>query len=93
MREGQDQDDIWKIILSNHRTPMVTYGDLKAMVGSVNVAERRLLNLIKSYGLDVFNAATQDLITIAERRMREEIRQIPNGVYQFEDVIEDDGFV
>jgi N-methylhydantoinase B/oxoprolinase/acetone carboxylase alpha subunit len=91
MREGVDQADLWKIILSNHRTPMVTYGDLKAMIGSVNVAERRLIHLIKAYGLEVVNTATQDLITIAERRMREEIRQIPNGVYQFEDVIEDDG--
>lgn len=91
MREGKDQDDIWKIILSNHRTPMVTYGDLKAMIGSVNVAERRLLNLIKAYGLEVVETATQDLIKIAERRMREEIRRIPNGVYYYEDVIEDDG--
>lgn len=91
MREGEDQDDIWKLILSNHRTPMVTYGDLKAMIGSVNVAERRLTNLIQSYGLDVLNAATQDLINIAERRMREEIRQIPDGRYTFDDVIEDDG--
>jgi N-methylhydantoinase B/oxoprolinase/acetone carboxylase alpha subunit len=91
MREGVDQDDIWKIILSNHRTPMVTYGDLKAMCGSVNVAERRLHNVISAYGLDLFTTATQELITIAERRMREEIRQIPNGVYAFEDVIEDDG--
>jgi N-methylhydantoinase B/oxoprolinase/acetone carboxylase alpha subunit len=91
MREGVDQDDIWKIILSNHRTPMVTYGDLKAMCGSVHVAERRIHHLISAYGLELFTAATQDLITIAERRMREEIRQIPNGVYEFEDVIEDDG--
>jgi N-methylhydantoinase B/oxoprolinase/acetone carboxylase alpha subunit len=91
MREGVDQDDIWKIILSNHRTPMVTYGDLKAMVGSIHVAERRLLNLINSYGLAVIETATQDLIKIAERRMREEIRRIPDGVYYFEDVIEDDG--
>jgi N-methylhydantoinase B/oxoprolinase/acetone carboxylase alpha subunit len=91
MREGRDQEDIWKIILSNHRTPMVTYGDLKAMIGSVEVAERRLASLIQAYGVDVFHAATQDLINIAERRMREEIRRIPDGVYQFEDIIEDDG--
>ena len=91
MREGKDQDDIWKIILSNHRTPMVSYGDLKAMIGSVHVAETRLINLIRSYGLSVLTAATQDLIAIAERRMREEIRRIPDGVYTFEDVIEDDG--
>jgi N-methylhydantoinase B/oxoprolinase/acetone carboxylase alpha subunit len=91
MREGRDQDDIWKIILSNHRTPMVSYGDLKAMIGSVHVAERRLQSLIRSYGLETFRAATGDLIAIAERRMREEIRRIPDGVYCFEDVIEDDG--
>ncbi len=29
--------------------------------------------------------------TIAERRMREEIQRIPDGVYHYEDVIEDDG--
>ena len=91
MREGRDQEDIWKIILSNHRTPMVSYGDLKAMIGSVHVAETRLLSLIRAYGLDIFYAATEDLIAIAERRMREEIRRIPEGVYTFEDVIEDDG--
>lgn len=91
VREGKDQDDIWKIILSNHRTPMVTYGDLKAMIGSCAVAERRLASLIKEYGIDTFQAATADLINIAERRMQEEIRRIPDGVYGFEDFIEDDG--
>jgi len=91
VREGEDQEDIWKIIFSNHRTPMTTYGDLKAMIGSCAVAERRLIKLIEAYGLDVFHAATQDLINIAERRMREEIRRIPDGVYSFEDIIEDDG--
>ena len=36
-------------------------------------------------------AACDELLTIAEKRMRAEIRAIPNGVYYFEDVIEDDG--
>ena len=30
-------------------------------------------------------------MAIAERRMRAEIEAIPNGVYAFEDAIEDDG--
>lgn len=90
-REGVPQEDIWKIIFANHRTPKTTYGDLMAMLGSLNVAERRITSLINDYGLATYSDATEDLINIAERRMREEIRQIPNGEYVFEDIIEDDG--
>lgn len=90
-REGVPQEDIWKIIFANHRTPKTTYGDLMAMLGSLNVAERRITSLINDYGLATYNDATEDLINIAEIRMREEIRQIPNGEYVFEDIIEDDG--
>lgn len=92
-REGKDQEDVWKIIFANHRTPKVSYGDLMAMVGSLNVAERRLTSLIETYGLDTFYSATEDLIRIAERRMMEEIRKIPDGEYSFSDLIEDDGVV
>ncbi|MFQ5426176.1 MAG: hydantoinase B/oxoprolinase family protein, partial [Gaiellales bacterium] len=90
-RRGEDVDDVWKIVLSNHRTPRVTYGDFRAMIGSLDMAEGRLHRLIADYGLDVFGAATASLMEIAERRMRAEIEQIPNGTYSFEDAIEDDG--
>ena len=90
-REGVPQEDIWKLIFANHRTPKVTYGDLMAMVGSLNVAERRLTSLIGTYGYETVTTATADLINIAERRMSEEIRRIPDGEYRFSDIIEDDG--
>ena len=90
-REGVPQEDVWKIIFANHRTPKVTYGDLMAMVGSLNVAERRLNSLIDTYGHETVTTATEDLIGIAERRMSEEIRRIPDGEYRFSDIIEDDG--
>ncbi|MCY3560738.1 MAG: hydantoinase B/oxoprolinase family protein [bacterium] len=90
-REGVPQEDVWKIIFANHRTPKTTYGDLMAMVGSLNVAERRLISLIDTYGHGTVTAATEDLIGIAERRMAEEIRRIPDGEYRFSDIIEDDG--
>ena len=41
-RRGEDVDDVWKIILSNHRTPRVTLGDFRAMMGSLDLAERRI---------------------------------------------------
>ena len=36
---GEDVRDIWKIILANHRTPKVTYGDFRAMMASLDLAE------------------------------------------------------
>jgi N-methylhydantoinase B len=90
-RRGEDIDDVWKIILSNHRTPRVTLGDFRAMIGSVDMAEKRLHALIADYGLDFVQSAAAELIAIAERRMRAEIGAIPDGTYTFEDAIEDDG--
>lgn len=90
-RRGEDVDDVWRIILSNHRTPRVTLGDFRAMMGSLDLAERRVHQLIAGYGLDFVKRATTELMEIAERRMRAEIETIPDGVYTFEDAIEDDG--
>ena len=90
-RRGEDVDDVWKIILSNHRTPRVTLGDFRAMMGSLDLAERRIHTLISDYGLDFVQAAAAELMAIAERRMRAEIGEIPDGTYTFEDAIEDDG--
>jgi N-methylhydantoinase B/oxoprolinase/acetone carboxylase alpha subunit len=90
-RRGEDVDDIWKIVLANHRTPRVTYGDFRAMMGSLDLAERRLHELIGQYGIDTVRTAGRRLIEISEARMRAEIERIPDGTYAFEDAIEDDG--
>ncbi|MFN0153038.1 MAG: hydantoinase B/oxoprolinase family protein [Gaiella sp.] len=90
-RRGEDVEDVWRIILSNHRTPRVTLGDFRAMMGSLDMAEKRLHKLISNYGLDFVRAASAELMAIAERRMRAELEGIPDGVYTFEDAIEDDG--
>jgi N-methylhydantoinase B len=90
-RRGEDNDDVWRIILSNHRTPRVTLGDFRAMMGSLDMAERRIHQLVSTYGLDFVQRSTSELMEIAERRMRAELEAIPDGVYFFEDAIEDDG--
>ena len=90
-RRGEDVPDIWKIILANHRTPKVTYGDFRAMMASLDLAEARIIELLDTYGVETVREASSQLLEIAERRMKAEIRNIPNGVYHFEDVIEDDG--
>src|SRR5206468_4315727 len=39
---GQYVKDVWKIILSNHRTPKTSWGDFHAMIGSLRIAENSL---------------------------------------------------
>ena len=93
MRGGEHVDDIWKIILTNHRTPRTSWGDFHAMIGSLTVAERRLHQLLDRYGFDTVLGAGKQLMDYAERRMRAEIAEIPDGEYAFEDWIENDGVV
>ena len=61
------------------------------MIGSLSVAEKRLLSLLDRYGVDLINSTAEELINYSERCMRAEIREIPDGEYRFEDCIEDDG--
>ncbi|MBG99634.1 MAG: 5-oxoprolinase [Solibacterales bacterium] len=91
MSQGEYVQDVWRIILTNHRTPKSSWGDLHAMIGSLNIAETRMLELLERYGPEVFESAGTQLLDYSERWMRTEIKDIPNGVYHFKDCMEDDG--
>ena len=90
MRRGAHVEELWKVILANHRTPDATFGDFHAMLASLKVAGRRLPELIRDYGLDTLRASTKALKAVSERWMREQIKAVPDGVYSFEDRYEDD---
>jgi N-methylhydantoinase B/oxoprolinase/acetone carboxylase alpha subunit len=83
--------DVWRIILSNHRTPRTSWGDYHAMIGSLHVAEARVLELLARYSGDYLSAASDQLLDYSERFMRAEIADMPDGVYYAQDCMEDDG--
>lgn len=91
MKRGEYVKDVWKIILSNHRTPKSSWGDLHAMIGSLSIAEDRLLKLLERYDADLLAEASDALLDYSERWMRAEIREIPDGTYEAADCMEDDG--
>ena len=43
--------DLWRIILANNRTPRVSQGDLRAMIGSLHVGAERLLRFAERHGV------------------------------------------
>jgi N-methylhydantoinase B/oxoprolinase/acetone carboxylase alpha subunit len=91
MRAGEPVSDIWRIILTNHRTPRSTWGDLHAMIGSLQVGEDRIRALFERFGRERLSETFSELLDYSERRMRHEIAAIPDGAYHAEDTIVDDG--
>ncbi|MDP6366394.1 MAG: hydantoinase B/oxoprolinase family protein [Nitrospinota bacterium] len=91
MRKGKVIPDIQKMILANVRTPEERKGDLSAQVAANNIGIRRVNELIDQYGLSELNRYCDSLIEYCERRMRSEIRKIPDGTYEAEDFMDDDG--
>ena len=86
---GEDVEAVWNIIMANVRTPRMSYGDLKSMIGSLFVGERRVMELIDRHGLEQFRVLGEAIKDYSERRMRAEISEMPDGVYDFTDVVID----
>ena len=82
------------IMLANHRTPRNTWGDFHAMIGALNVGERRAAGAVRALrARRPSRAAPRRLIDYSERRMRAEIADLPDGRYAAEMMVEDDGVV
>ena len=86
-----DNDEVWKLLLANVRTPRHNYGDLRAMIGAVDLGEKRIIELINKYGKATFNDIVIKLMNYSEIRMKNEIKNFKNGIYSFKDTIENDG--
>lgn len=70
--------ELWRLIMTNHRTPRNTWGDINAQIGSLRVAERSTLALLDRYGREFVEEAARELIDYSERWMRSEISAIPD---------------
>ncbi|HEY7537431.1 MAG TPA: hydantoinase B/oxoprolinase family protein [Gaiellaceae bacterium] len=88
---GRYNEQLWRVILANHRTPRATWGDFHAMIGALTVGERRLLALVDRYGLHTVREGARALIEYSERRLRAEIEELPDGRYEASMLVEDDG--
>jgi N-methylhydantoinase B len=90
--EGGDYvPDVLDLILANVRTPGLRRGDLRAQIAANRLAEERVRELISRRGRDTVLAAFDDVISYAERRTREAVRDLPDGTYPAESEIEGDG--
>ena len=78
---GTLRRDVWDLVALNTRAPTTVQGDVGAMIGSARIGARRLHDVVVEYGLDTTLAHLDGLLDYAERRMRHELRSIPDGAY------------
>jgi N-methylhydantoinase B len=90
-KRGEDNIEVWKLLLANVRTPRVNYGDLRALIAAVDLGEKQMTLIYKKYGKEKIKETVNDLLLYSERRMRAELELIPDGIYAFSDTIESDG--
>jgi len=91
-REGVRNDEVWALLLANVRTPVERAGDLDAQVAALHTGAIRLLEIAARRGTSETLAAMDALIAYADRLVEVGLDQIPDGVYEGADIIEDDGF-
>lgn len=83
MEKGEPVQPIWDIVALNVRLPKEVMGDLQAQVAACAAADRGILELVRRYGPDTVTAYYEHLHDYAERVIRSEIADIPDGVYAF----------
>jgi N-methylhydantoinase B len=91
-RAGVLNEDLWRTLLANVRTPVERGGDLDAQLAALHTGSTRLLEIAERRGVDRTLAAMDGLIEYADRLVEAGLEMIPDGRYVAEDFMEDDGF-
>jgi N-methylhydantoinase B len=92
VREGQLNEEAYRIFLRNSRLPDLVEGDTRAMMASCRLADTRLTELCARYGSDTMLAAFDECIAQTAARARELFLQmVPEGRWSFHDFLDSDG--
>ena len=89
---GIRNEDVWRLVLANVRTPDERAGDLDAQLAALHTGRTRLLEMVARRGPDEVLAAMDALISYADRLVVGGVAKIPDGVYRAQDCMDDDGF-
>jgi N-methylhydantoinase B len=92
VREGQLNEEAYRIFLRNSRLPHMVEGDTRAMMASCRLAETRLVELSTRYGVATVLAAFDQCIAQTAARARELFLElVPRGAWTFHDFLDSDG--
>jgi N-methylhydantoinase B len=91
VRNGELDTDTMRLLLANVRGNVERRGDFDAQIGSLKTGASRLLEIIERRGERETAEYASQLINYSARLMRYTIAAIPDGSYEAEDALDDDG--
>lgn len=89
--EAGIETSVVDLIRTNVRFPYQTIGDMNAMISALRMGATRMEELVTKYGTDRLGAARDEIFRQTEEVEREAVRNIPDGVYEAEGVLDNDG--
>ena len=90
-RAGKVNQDIIDILMRNTRLPQSAMGDLNCQLGALDLGVKRMDELLDEYGGATITAALEALGHRAEALMRSELTELPDGRWEAEDYLDNDG--
>jgi N-methylhydantoinase B len=79
------------LILNNVRTPEEREGDLTAQIGACRIGVARVTELVSKYGFERVRANVYNLLNHSERLMCAALEGLPEGIFEAEDYLDNDG--
>jgi N-methylhydantoinase B len=89
-KEGVAQDAILDFLTRNSRLPRSVWGDMHAQIAACRTGEIRLQALYEKFGEEVILEATERIWKQCEILDSQEVRKIPDGVYEAEGALDSD---
>ena len=90
--QGKPSDLFFDILKLNVRVPETVIGDVNATIAACIRGERALIALAKKHGPDTIATDMANLLDYSEKLTRAELAAFPDGAWEFEDFLDDDGF-
>ncbi len=88
---GKKNEDVWRLLMANVRTPEERAGDLQAQLAANHIGIERMQAFAERFGVQTLRGDMESLLLYSERMTRQLIGHLPNGSYRFEDALDNDG--
>jgi N-methylhydantoinase B/oxoprolinase/acetone carboxylase alpha subunit len=88
---GVRNEAVFAMIRQNVRKPDLLMGDLASQLASLDVGAAAITRLARRFGAAAVVEAGQRILAMSEGGMRAAIARMPDGTYEFQDFLDDDG--
>ena len=89
--KGERVEEIYRMVEYNTRFPDLVRGDMDAQLAGCSMGCEQVASLYNRYGIETLIAAVDIIWTQSEAAAREAVRTIPDGRYEAESFLDDDG--